>query len=63
MQTLVPIGTFEDQARKLLGNAGFDDLLEFWRIGRRLVALFKVPAVFAKYGLPGQAVARAAVLE
>jgi hypothetical protein len=29
MQTLVPIGTFEDKARKLLGKAGFDDLLEF----------------------------------
>lgn len=29
MQTLVPIGTFEARARKLLGKAGFDDLLEF----------------------------------
>lgn len=29
MQTLVPIGTFEEKARKRLGNAGFDDLLEF----------------------------------
>ena len=29
MQTLVPIGTFEEKARKLLGRAGFDDLLEF----------------------------------
>jgi len=29
MQTLVPIGTFEDKARKLLGKACFDDLLEF----------------------------------
>jgi len=29
MQTLVPIGTFEETARKLLGKAGFDDLLEF----------------------------------
>ena len=29
MQTLVPIGTFEEKARKLLGNAGFDNLLEF----------------------------------
>lgn len=29
MQTLVPIGTFEDKARKLLGKAGFNDLLEF----------------------------------
>ncbi len=29
MHTLVPIGTFEEKARKLLGNAGFDDLLEF----------------------------------
>ena len=29
MQTLVPIGTFEDKARKLLGKAGFDDMLEF----------------------------------
>ncbi|MEM8682185.1 MAG: type II toxin-antitoxin system RelE/ParE family toxin [Pseudomonadota bacterium] len=28
MQTLVPIGTFEDRARKLLGGAGFDGLLE-----------------------------------
>ena len=28
MQTLVPIGTFEEKARKLLGKAGFDDLLE-----------------------------------
>ena len=25
MQTLVPIGTFEDKARDLLGDAGFDD--------------------------------------
>ena len=29
MQTLVPIGTFEEKARKLLGEAGFDDLLDF----------------------------------
>ena len=29
MQTLVPIGTFEDKARKLLGKGGFDDMLEF----------------------------------
>ena len=29
MQTLVPIGTFEVKARKLLGKAGFDDMLEF----------------------------------
>lgn len=29
MQTLVPIGTFEEKARKLLGKVGFDDLLEF----------------------------------
>jgi len=29
MQTLVPIGTFEEQAQKLLGKAGFDDMLEF----------------------------------
>ena len=29
MQTLVPIGTFEEKARKLLGKAGFDDLLDF----------------------------------
>jgi hypothetical protein len=29
VQTLVPIGTFEDKARRLLGKAGFDDMLEF----------------------------------
>lgn len=29
MQTLVPIGTFEEKARRLLGKAGFEDLLEF----------------------------------
>ncbi len=29
MQILVPIGTFGEKARKLLGKAGFDDLLEF----------------------------------
>lgn len=29
MQTLVPLGTFEEKARKLLGEAGFDDMLEF----------------------------------
>jgi hypothetical protein len=29
MQTLVPIGTFEDRAHKLLGRTGFDDMLEF----------------------------------
>ena len=29
MQTLVPIGTFEEKARGLLGDAGFDDMLEF----------------------------------
>jgi hypothetical protein len=29
VRTLVPIGTFEEKARKLLGNAGFDDMLEF----------------------------------
>jgi hypothetical protein len=28
MQTLVPIGTFEDRARRLLGKAGFDEMLE-----------------------------------
>ena len=28
MQTLVPIGSFEDKARKLLGAIGFDELLE-----------------------------------
>ena len=28
MQTLVPIGKFEDRARRLLGRAGFDDMLE-----------------------------------
>ena len=28
MQTLVPIGTFEDKARRLLGKAGFDAMLE-----------------------------------
>ena len=29
MQTLVPIGTFENKARRLLGKIGFDDMLEF----------------------------------
>ena len=29
MQTLVPIGTFEDRAHKLLGKAGFNDMLDF----------------------------------
>ncbi len=29
MQTLIPIGTFEDKAHKLLGKVGFDDMLEF----------------------------------
>lgn len=29
MQTLVPIGTFEESARRLLGKVGFDDMLEF----------------------------------
>jgi hypothetical protein len=29
MQTLVPIGTFEAKARRLLGKTGFDELLEF----------------------------------
>lgn len=29
MQTLIPIGTFEEKARKLLGRTGFDDMLEF----------------------------------
>lgn len=29
MQTLVPIGTFEGKARRLLGKAGLDDMLEF----------------------------------
>lgn len=29
MQTLVPIGTFEDKALRLLGKFGFDDMLEF----------------------------------
>ena len=28
MQTLVPIGTFEAKARKLLGDAGFENMLE-----------------------------------
>ncbi len=28
MQTLVPIGTFEGKARRLLGQSGFDDMLE-----------------------------------
>ncbi len=38
MQTLVPIGRFEEKARGLLGNSGFDDMLEFLarrpRVGR-----------------------------
>ncbi len=29
MQTLIPIGTFEDRARRLLGKVGFDKMLEF----------------------------------
>lgn len=29
MHTLVPIGTFESKARRLLGKSGFDALLEF----------------------------------
>lgn len=29
MQTLVPIGTFEEKARKLLGKTGFSKMLEF----------------------------------
>lgn len=29
MQTLAPIGTFEGKARGLLGDAGFDELLEY----------------------------------
>ncbi len=29
MQALVPISTFEGKARRLLGKAGFDDMLEF----------------------------------
>ncbi len=29
MQTLVPIGTFEEKARKLLGKTGFNNMLEF----------------------------------
>ena len=29
MQTLVPIGTFEDRAHKLLGKTGFNDMLDF----------------------------------
>jgi hypothetical protein len=29
MLTLVPVGSFEEKARELLGAAGFDDLLEF----------------------------------
>jgi hypothetical protein len=29
MQTLVPIGTFEGKALRLLGKASFDDMLEF----------------------------------
>ena len=29
MQTLVPIGTFEAKARKLLGGSGFENMLEF----------------------------------
>ncbi len=29
MQTLVPIGTFEANARGLLGDAGFEGMLEF----------------------------------
>lgn len=29
MHTLVPIGTFEKNARRLLGGAGFNELMEF----------------------------------
>ena len=29
MQTLVPIGRFEEKARTLLGNTGYDDMLEY----------------------------------
>lgn len=32
MQTLIPIGTFEDKARELLGDDGFDAMLD--RIAR-----------------------------
>ncbi len=42
MQTLVPIGTFEGKARRLLGNVGFDDMLEFLarrpKVGRVITA-------------------------
>jgi len=33
MQTLVPIGSFETKARELLGDSGFEEMLEF--LGRR----------------------------
>jgi hypothetical protein len=29
LQTLIPIGTFGEKARKLLGKVGLDDVLEF----------------------------------
>lgn len=29
MHTLIPIGTFEEKARRLLGQARFDEMLEF----------------------------------
>jgi len=29
VHTLVPIGTFEEKARRLLGKTGFDEMLEF----------------------------------
>ena len=63
MQTLVPIGTFEGKARRLLGQSGFDDMLELLARRPKAGRVIKVPVACANCVLHDQAEARVAVLE
>ena len=48
MQTLVPIGTFENKARGLLGNEGFEAMLELLARRPRAGRLIQGTAGFAE---------------
>ena len=63
MQTLVPIGTFEDKARRLLGKAGFEDMLVFLARRPKAGRTIHGPEACAKCVLRGQTKEKAGVLE
>lgn len=63
MQTLAPIGSFEDRAHKLLGKAGFNDMLEFLARRPKAGRIIKGTGGLRKVRIARPAKARAAVLE